>query len=349
MKVLIFGLGSIGQRHVRMLKNLGQADIEIAAYRSRKFNWVISDKLEADLNKDPCEYYGLKPFYDLDEAFAWTPDAAFITNPISMHVETAILAARHGCHLFIEKPLGASLEKLDELKSIVEKKQLECMVGYQTRFHPAYKKIKSLLNEGVLGSLTSASMHFGEWLPGMHPYEDYRISHAAKKDQGGGVILCLSHEVDLAYWLFGKPQSVYASGGHLSPDLELEGVEDTANLILSYPRENGYFPVNIHLDFIQKPAQRKILIVGSKGKLEFNYHTNEFRLSFLSDGRSEIISYADFQRNDMFKAEVSGFIEAIKGGAGVPISLTEGIAVMEVCVACKKSLVSGKVENVNEL
>jgi len=348
MKILIFGMGSIGQRHVRILQSLSRKDIEIGAFRSRKFNWVISDKLGADLDKDPCEHYEIKCFYDIEEAFAWNPDIAFITNPISMHIETAILAAQNNCHIFIEKPLGSSLEEAQELLAITKEKKLCCMVGYQTRFHPAYIRIKNLLENNTLGSLTHASLHFGEWLPGMHPYEDYRISHAAKKNQGGGVILCLSHEVDLAYWLFGKPSSVYASGGHLSSELELDGVEDTANLILNCSSLKGDFPVNIHLDFLQKPPTRKILIIGSKGKVEFNYHTNEMALSILPEGNEEITSYSDFQRNDMFKSEVEQFIESIELDKKVPIPLEEGIEAMRVCLSGKKSLESKRVEFLND-
>lgn len=347
MKVLMFGLGSIGQRHVRMLQAQNDPTIQIAAFRSRKLNWVITDKLEADLDKDPCETYGIECFTDINQAFAWKPDVAFITNPISMHVDTAILAAKHGCHLMIEKPLGASDSGLDELSALVREKKLKCLVGYQTRFHPAYQRIKQIISEGGLGDLVHASLHFGEWLPGMHPYEDYRISHAAKKDQGGGVILCLSHEIDLACWLFGSPKSAYCSGGHLSPDLELEDVEDTANIILNFDSAHKTFPVNIHLDFLQKPPKRTILIVGSKGKIEFNYHTNEFKHYMLPDGKLEETTYKDFQRNDMFRLEVSNLLQSIRNNSEVLIPLSEGIRTLKVCLACKASLESGKLEHIH--
>lgn len=348
MKVLMFGLGSIGQRHVRMLQALNDPTIEIGAYRSRKLNWLISDKLEADLDKDPCEHYGIRCFHDIEEAFAWKPDVAFITNPISMHVDTAILAAKHGCHLMIEKPLGSNDSNLNELVELITKKNLKCLVGYQTRFHPAYQRIKQIISDGGIGELANASLHFGEWLPGMHPYEDYRISHAAKKEQGGGVILCLSHEIDLACWLFGQPQSAYCSGGHLSSDLELENVEDTANIILNFSNSRRTFPVNIHLDFLQKPAKRNILIIGSKGKIEFNYHTNEFKHYKLPDGKLEETTYKDFQRNDMFKSEVSNLLESIRNDTEVLIPLDEGIRTLKVCLACKASLESGNLEYIHD-
>ena len=121
-------------------------------------------------------------------------------------------------------------KEAEQLREVVSKKNLSCMVGYQLRYHPAFAHIHKLITNASIGKIISADLHFGEYLPGMHSYEDYRDSHASRSEQGGGVILCLSHMVDIAYWLFGLPTSVYAKGGHLS-SLEID-VEDTADIIL---------------------------------------------------------------------------------------------------------------------
>lgn len=343
MKFLICGLGSIGQRHIRMIRKVLGEEAEIAAYRSRNIDVVISDKLEATFGEKPEDHYGIKCFHDFDLALAWQPDAVFVTNPISMHLATAIKAARAGCHIFIEKPLSNDADDVDELLDVVREKNLICMVGYQLRYHPGYIKIKELLDQEALGKLTSADLHFGEWLPGMHPYEDYRESHAAREDQGGGVILCLSHEIDIALWLFGKPQNVYASGGHLS-DLEMN-VEDTVDIILSCTNSSREFPVHVHLDFLQKPARRYIHIVGEKGSILFNYVTSQLEVNYLYPNHStEKIAYDQFQRNDMFVNEVSSFIDSIKNHSKPFISLDDGITSLNICLAAKKSIATGKVE-----
>lgn len=344
-KFLICGLGSIGQRHVRMIRSVTGGKAEIAAYRSRKLDFVISDKLEATFGSKPEEHYGLTTFDSMEAALAWKPDAVFVTNPISMHVATALAAAEAGCHVFIEKPLSHSDADVAALMNLVQDKQLTCMVGYQQRYHPGYIKIRELIGNGSLGRLTSADLHFGEWLPGMHPYEDYRESHAARKEQGGGVILCLSHEIDMAYWLFGRPHRVSAMGGHLS-DLELD-VEDTADILLSCQHAGRDFPVHIHLDFLQKPARRYIHVVGEKGSAVFDYRANRLEIHFLSAVEPEVIPFDQFQRNDMFLQEVRDFIESAKNGVRPPIPLEEGVAVLEICLAAKKSLESGVAEELS--
>jgi len=344
MKFLICGLGSIGQRHVRMIQSVTDGTAEIAAYRSRKLDIVISDKLEASYGESPEAHYGLTRFDSMEEALAWGPDAVFVTNPISMHMETALTAAKAGCHVFVEKPLDSSTALAAELAAALSVGGLTCMVGYQMRYHPGYQQIKKLLDERVLGRLISADLHFGEWLPGMHPYEDYRESHAARSDQGGGVILCLSHEVDVAYWLFGKPASVFASGGHLS-DLEMD-VEDTADVTLSVPQASGNLAVHIHLDFLQKPARRYIHIVGDKGSLVFDYRTSEMRLNLIDADGPSVTTFSDFQRNDMFLSEVRDFIASASERRPAPIPFGEGLQVLEICLAAKRSLISGQVETI---
>jgi predicted dehydrogenase len=344
MKFLICGLGSIGQRHIRMIrKHLGE-DADIAALRLRNLDIVITDKLEASFGTSPEEHYGLRCFHKIDEAMAWKPDMVFVTNPISMHVDTAIEAAKAGCNIFIEKPLSHNVGRVDELQRVVTEKNLKCMVGYQLRYHPAYQHIKTMLQNRTIGKLISADLHFGEWLPGMHPYEDYRESHAARSDQGGGVILCLSHEIDIACWLFGKPERVHTVGGHLS-DLEMD-VEDTADITLTCRDEKNPLPVHIHLDFLQKPARRYIHIVGDKGAITFDYCTSELRTSQLPEGKVELTRYDQFQRNDMFLGEVGDFIECVRRNKPNPLSLSEGRIALDICLAARKSLQTGHVVDI---
>lgn len=342
MKFLICGLGSIGQRHVRMIQKITGGTAEIAAFRSRKLDVVISDSLEARYGENPESHYGLTCFDTMNAALAWAPDAVFVTNPISMHIDTALKAARAGgSHVFIEKPLDSNVAGAKELELLLTEKGLKCMVGYQMRYHPAYLHIKNLIEDGALGTLISADLHFGEWLPGMHPYEDYRESHAARNDQGGGVLLCLSHEIDIAYWLFGMPASVFACGGHLS-DLEID-VEDTADIILSVPRKHGNMAVHIHLDFLQKPPRRYIQIVGDRGSVTYDYHTSILHLNLISK-EPRVTSFRQFERNAMFFDEVRDFIDSIKTGRPSPIPLKDGLKVLEICLASKRSMASGLVE-----
>ena len=341
MKFLVCGLGSIGQRHVRILRRLLGDDIEIGCFRTRKLDIVIDDQQQATFGTAPEIYYRLKTYESLDLALSDLPDAIFITNPISMHVDTALAAARSGCNLFIEKPLNHSMSDVAALADLVEKNRLIAAVGYQLRFHPALKLIKQEIASGAIGRVVSAQIHFGEWLPGMHPYEDYRTSHTSRVDQGGGVLLVLSHEIDYACWLFGRPQRVYCVGGHMS-DLEMDGVEDTAHALIEFRLDGRNVPVSVYLDYVQRPPRRWCSVVGESGQIHWDYYENVVRIHTAETGKMKEISFTYFKRNDMFDAQTKNFLAALQGEEELVSGLADGITALRVCLAARQSIVEGR-------
>jgi predicted dehydrogenase len=342
MNVLICGLGSIGQRHVRILQKVLGNEAQIGAVRLRKRAIVINDDMTATDGIDPIEHYRLIEYLSYDEAFEAGQQVVFVTNPISMHVETALRAAKNGCHIFIEKPLSHDLQGVDALRDEVERRHLVAAVGYQLRFHPMLERVESLVRNGAIGDIISADIQFGEWLPDMHPYEDYRESHAARADQGGGVILALSHEIDLVAWLFGIPAAVAATGGHLS-DLEMNGVEDTADLLLTYDMGGRTVPVHIHLDFVQRPPRRRGFILGSRGSIEWDYFSSELNVTTQQDG-AQLVRFSEFRRNIMFERQTADFFEAIRTRSDARVPLSAGIQTLMICHAARRAMQQGTIE-----
>src|SRR5439155_14868777 len=115
-------------------------------------------------------------------------------------------------HLFVEKPLSHSLQEVAELLSVVREKSLIGLVGYQLRFHPCIARLQAIVAEGLLGNIVAGRVESGEYLPGWHPYEDYRESYAARAELGGGVILSHIHEFDYLYGFFGLPRRLFTIG-----------------------------------------------------------------------------------------------------------------------------------------
>ena len=148
MKVLFCGLGSIGQRHLRNLRTLLGDRLEVLAWRARGGGPVLNADMTVRPGADVESTYGLRSFRELEAALSERPDAVFVTNPNSLHLPTALAAARAGCHLFIEKPLADSLAGVDELLAEVERRRLVALVAYQFRFHPGLRRVKSLLETG---------------------------------------------------------------------------------------------------------------------------------------------------------------------------------------------------------
>ena len=305
MKVLVAGLGSAGQRHVRNLQAICGVEIEILAWRTRGWDLVLNNELKAQFGRNPEQVYGLQKVDTLEEGLEAEPQVVVIANPISLHLSTALASLKSNCHVFIEKPLAGQFEGVKELIALAEQNDLIGYVGYQMRFHPGLRRLQEWLQDGAIGKPVSANFHFGEYLPGMHPYEDYRVGHAARKDQHGGVILALSHELDTVQWLFGMPLRVYGVGGHLS-SLEID-VEDTAVLTLECLWKGKILPVSVYLDFVQQPPRRYCEIVGEEGTIRWDYIEKSVALFQREQGQWQVESFFNFDRNQLFLDEMRIF------------------------------------------
>tara|TARA_B100000787_G_C16175791_1_gene288945 strand:+ start:74 stop:1036 length:963 start_codon:yes stop_codon:yes gene_type:complete len=313
MKFLICGVGSIGERHIRNLISMGYDDIIL--YRKRSL------ALRSINRTFPL-------FKNLNEALDQKPDVAFICNPTHLHMETALQCARGNCNLFIEKPVSNSLNAMDELISILSKNKKIAMVGYMMRYHPSVLQIKEWVNEQKVGETISFRAIWAEYLPDWHPWEDYRSSYAAQKRMGGGPALTLSHELDLALWMFGDVKKITAMSNYNS-NLEIDTEHGIDILILF---ENGVTG-NIHLDYVQKPPRRSMEIVGTKGRIEFDYYSSKLTLYSHDDSSSREFGLDDnFDRNDMFVKEIQGFIDAVESYKQSPISLEDAFMSVDIAL-----------------
>jgi len=164
LKILLIGLGSIGKKHWQILTNLNE--------------WGV---FEIELHH----------FTDWESADKFGAEIAFICNPTFMHIDTAIECANRGMHLFIEKPIDCKLNDLDKLINIVASKGLTSYVAYPLRHN------RAIQNLGDLGKVV--------WFVCNSNLKNWRQhkTYSADWRKGGGAMLELSHEIDLAEHLMG--------------------------------------------------------------------------------------------------------------------------------------------------
>ena len=302
---------------------------------------MVTDKLKIDSTGHVEEKYNIRAYNDLDQALAQGPEAVFICNPSSLHVPVALVAARAGCHLFIEKPLSHKSEGIDELIMLTSTKNLVAMMGFQMRFHPCLRRLRGLLTERAIGRVIAVRIEVGEYLPGFHTYEDYRQMYAARQDLGGGVILSQIHELDYVYWLFGLPRRVFALGGHLS-SLEMD-VEDTASILMECVVDGQSLPVHVQQDFIQRPPSRTSEVIGDAGKVLVDFHAVTVRVF---NNRGELVegdTFEGFERNQLFLDELRHFMACLQGVEKPIATLHDGWQSLRIALAAKESLRTGKV------
>jgi len=336
IKLLIAGLGSIGRRHFRNLIALGETDLVLL--RTRK----------ATLPDDELAGYPVET--DTHEALQkHKPNAVVVANPTALHLDVAIPAAEAGCHILLEKPVSHSLDGLDILQKAAEKSGSKILVGFQFRYHPTLNKARELIQAGMLGQVLTVHAHWGEYLPNWHPWEDYRLSYAARADLGGGVIGTLTHPLDYLCYLLGEIDALWSFNGHISP-LELD-VEDAAEIGLKFA--SGALG-GVHVNYLQRPPVHRLEIVGTHGTLRWNNADGTLRFYQMP---APFGSYSDappapvietftlpegFERNDLFLAQTRHFLGIVRGEEEPVCTLEDGIRIQKLVKAARESEAGGR-------
>ncbi|MCF8003018.1 MAG: Gfo/Idh/MocA family oxidoreductase [Chromatiaceae bacterium] len=311
----LIGLGSIGRRHLRLLKAL-RPQIEVTLVRSGQgAHW-------------PEEALATRVVGSLEQALASGIQGAIIASPAPLHIPQALALLRHGLPLLIEKPLATNLNRVDQLQSLTNQQQATILMGYTLRYSPAAQQFRQFLSTGDLGNLLAAQIDCGSYLPSWRPEQDYRQSVSARADLGGGVLLELSHELDYAQWFFG-PLTLVGAVLRNSGTLGIE-VEDTADLLL---QGRDGLPVAIHLDFCSRQPRRRCILQGQHGRLEWDAMTHQVTWS-PARGEPEQWSFPQ-DRDTPYRAQLAHFLACIEQGAAPLVTLEDGIAALALVEAAR--------------
>jgi len=283
MKILFFGLGSIGKKHARILKDT--FDFELYAFRTR--------------NGQETNDLDIHEFKKFDEAFSIKPDVAFITNPTSLHASTALECAKRNIALFIEKPISHSLENLKELEKEIKNRKLLSYVAYNLRFHPVIIQLKEMISEKHKPIYFRVSCC--SYLPNWRPNQDYTKSYSSKKEYGGGVVLDLSHEFDYINWLFGEIKEIKGFCGKVS-NLKINS-EDILDANVTCKSIHG----SLHLDYFTYNDERKIRIYFNDEYIEGDLIGNTIKI--IGKKAEEKIIHKKCNPDDIYKKQIEYFFE----------------------------------------
>jgi len=187
--------------------------------------------------------------------------------------------------IFCEKPLFESKQNLEIQNNKI-------FVGYVLRFHPLLEKLKEMTKDE---KIIVANAKCGQYLPSWRPNTDYRNCYSAKKEEGGGVLLDLSHEIDYIQWLCERISDIKSYQVKIS-DLEINS-DDLTMLIGKTDRKSM---VNISIDYISKITHRRLLIETLENTYELDFIANKM-IKKNKIGLEEIYSFSNLERNLMFK------------------------------------------------
>lgn len=328
VKVGLLGAGRIGQVHaVNIAGNprstlVAVSDVhEEAATRLASAHGAQARSSEAILN-DP------------------EIDAVLIATSTDTHSDLIEAAARSGKAVLCEKPVDLSLERAQRCLEAVSDRAAAVMIGFNRRFDPNFAALKASLLKGDIGKPELLSITSFD--PAPPPVEYIKVSGGLFRDM-------MIHDFDMANFLMGDaPVAVRAVGSSIvDPGIGAAGDVDTAVVTLSYA--DGRIAVIKNSRRAVYGYDQRVELLGSGGLLQAgNMLENTVVRSTVDGVVSGKPTYFFLERYmPAYAAEWEAFVAALLDGAGMPVSLRDGIAALALAEAATESARTGQTVSMN--
>ncbi|MBI3087392.1 MAG: Gfo/Idh/MocA family oxidoreductase [Candidatus Omnitrophica bacterium] len=323
MRWLVVGGGSIGRRHLANLLALDAGDVELC-------------EPDASRREALTQALRVRAHARLEDALARRPEAVLVCTPTHQHLPAALAAAQAGAHLFIEKPVAASLDGTETLLAALRAQGRTGLVACNMRFHPGVAALKSALDAGRLTRPLIFRAWFSHYLPNWRPGQDYRQSYSARRDQGGGIILEGLHELDYLRWMAGEVAAIQACADHVS-ELEIDS-EDVALVMLQF--EAGAVG-EIRLDYLSPCKLRGCEVIGTGGVLRWESRGKRPEQVVVQGYDASSGRWTDLERreaydgNEMYLEELKHFIACVEGRAQPLLSLEDACRLLALALTAR--------------
>lgn len=294
------------------------------------------------------KYPGVKTFRSLEALLEDDAIELVVVNtPSVTHFDFARQALEAGKHIIVEKPFTATVAEAEELIALANKKSLHLSVYHNRRYDSDYRTVKKILDEGLLGPIVEAEIHYDRFVPAL----SYKL-HKETPTPGVGVLYDLgSHLIDQALQLFGMPIAVFADIAINRPGSK---VSDYFDLKLFYPEHRVILKSSYYVreampgyqlhgklgSFIKHKTdvQELDLLAGKvPGGPEWGVEPeNQQGLLHTEKDGAIIREHIPSLRGD-YSLYYEGIYQALRFQAPVPVSGEEGKKVIRVIEAANKS------------
>ena len=273
-----------------------------------------------------AQEHGVPFYYDSVEDILSDPevDAVHIATPVYLHCEHVTRAAEYGKHVLCEKPMAMNVDECKRMIDVCEQNGVCLEICFLLRFHPNYRKIKQLIENGDLGEIIEARVSLLKW----YPIEEglWRRDPARA---GGGVLMDMgSHAIDLLSFLLGDVSKV---AGFINSRIGEWEVEETATVLME--TKSG---VNIIADvsFAVPHGGNMLEIYGTSGSILVGGGKTKI---YLNDGvREESRPGAN-----LYKEQVEHFARYVAGGESPVVPGTAGLKNIQIISAAYESARTG--------
>jgi myo-inositol 2-dehydrogenase/D-chiro-inositol 1-dehydrogenase len=258
-------------------------------------------------------------------------DAVLVCSPTNTHADVCVESARAGKHIFCEKPVDLTIERILLTKEACEKAGVRLQIGFNRRFDHNHARVRELVSSGALGKPEIVKITSRDPAP---PSPEYAAS------SGGLFIDMMIHDFDMAQFLAGSPiTEVYAQGAVLvDPEIGKAGDVDTAVVLLKF--ENGALGV---IDNSRRSAygyDQRVEVFCEKGMAsDENDADTTVRMSMASGVTADKPLHFFLERYmASYTEEIRQFIEACTANKPVPVNIDDALSPVVAAKAAKLSL-----------
>lgn len=268
-------------------------------------------------------------------------DAVLICSSTDTHAPFMIKAAQAGKHIFCEKPIAADLPTIDNALQAVDASGVKLMIGFNRRFDANALRIKQAISAGEIG--TPHLLHIISRDPAPPPIEYVKVS--------GGLFFDMTiHDFDMARYLFGDVDEVYAAATNLvDPAIGQAGDVDTALITLKFT--NGAMGVIDNSRQAVYGYDQRLEVFGSAGSAASgNLYPDAVTLSTADNVRQGLPYHFFMDRYvPAYQTELSAFVRCVLDDTPSPVNGTDGRAPVVIAQAAMVSLRENRPVKLSEI
>jgi predicted dehydrogenase len=308
LKVGVFGVGHLGKFHLNNWKEI----------EGTKLVGFFDPHNETA--KEVSEQYGLKRFTDAEKLID-ACDIIDVITPTDRHFEVCMQAVRKGKHVFVEKPMAATVKEGRDLVKMVREANVKLQVGHIERFNPAYLSIKKMALQPMF-------------------IEVHRLAQFNPRGTEVSVIMDLMiHDIDIILSIVKSDvKNIYASGVSVitdTPDIANVRIEfnngcvanlTSSRISMKKMRKMRLFQKDAYIgvDFLEKKTE----II--KLKQPEDTHVFSFDIETRQGKKTIAIATPSIEPSNAMKDELTSFVNAIRNQQPVQVSEIDGLMAMEV-------------------
>lgn len=319
LRVGMVGAGRIGRVHAQTLRQLVPgADLQ-----------AITDVNRAAAQQC-AEAYGIPHVAESFDEILADPSiqAVVIASSTDTHAPFIIKAAQAGKQIFCEKPIAADLAKIDEALQAVDRAGVRLMIGFNRRFDSNHARLRQAIHDGTIGK--PELMHIVSRDPAPPPIEYIKVS-------GGQFFDMTIHDFDMARFLFGEVEEVYAAAGVMvDPAIGEAGDVDTLIVLLKFA--NGALGSIENSRRTTYGYDQRVEVFGSKGAARTdNLYANAVTFSGERIYRDLPMNFFMDRYLASYQAELAAFVDCVLHDTPTPVTGADGRAPVVIAMAALRS------------